>query len=126
MNQGKTGKHILSEGQQLVWQNVLLTSTGLTGPLLPAGGVSGAGPQATPLWVDVYGISITGNDTTIDQITLSDGANTITWFLTTTAIEDDAKVPYRFNANGGLTVSAASISSSKSVSFSFRGVISKT
>lgn len=123
----KFGKKVPADGFQQAWQNVLLTSSGLTAQVFPAGGTSGSTPGANPLWLDVYGVAITSNDTAIEQVTLSDGSNSVTWFVgAPSGIVDVGPMPYRFNAKAPLVVSAGAVTAAKTISVAVRGVVAGT
>jgi len=120
----KWGAKQLVEGKQLVWNSVALTSAAPTAMVLPPGGASGGDGT---YFIDVYGIALSSSDsTTIQQVVLSDGVNSVTWQISTSPIMDDALTPYRFLAKNGLVVSVGGVTAGKTINVSLRGVASKT
>ena len=133
---GKLGKHLPSEGQQAVWSSVQLALGGLTAMLMPAGGISGAttasltaavaaGSAGLP-FTDIYSISLTSDDTTVNAVTLSDGVNSVTWRVGTSPVGDSGRTPYRMAAGAPLFVSANAVTSGKTINVAMRGVVTRT
>jgi hypothetical protein len=122
----KLPKHIPSVGQQLYWGQVALTNGAVTAMIMPTGGISGQAPGASSNWPDIYGVVITSSDATVEQVTLSDGTNSVSWQSGTSPVCDDSVVPYRFLPGVPLFVSASAVTSGKQINVAIRGVLSKT
>jgi hypothetical protein len=125
-NSARLGKHVDTHGLQVEWNDLVLTSSSLTGQLLPPGGMSGNPGGAGSLFVDIYNVNLTSDDSAIEQVTLSDGVSTVTWMVSTSPVNDVAQTPYRFRTDRGLAISASAITSGKHIACSIRGVLSKT
>jgi hypothetical protein len=125
----KLGKNIPPLGQQMVWSSVQLVLGGLTTLLMPPNGISGQAPLTLAqggAFADVYAVTLTSSDATIEQVVLSDGTNTVTWQVGTSPVNDVPQTPYRFAAGRPLYVSASAVTSGKAINVTMRGVVTRT
>lgn len=123
MAANKVSKHIPSLGHQLAYGNAILQAGGLTAILVP-NGISG---NATNTWLDIYGVDISSSDTTAQTVTLSDGVQTVTYYVASPSpIDSNCPVPIRFLPGVPLMCSAGAGTSGKAISVVVRGVFSGT
>lgn len=117
------GKHIPPVGQANVWGQATLQAGGLSVMLIP-NGISG---NNTARWLDVYGLDISSSDTVPQQVTLSDGVNSVTYYVAAPSpIDSNCPVPFRFRQGAPLMCSAGGGTSGKAISVVVRGVLSST
>lgn len=116
-------KALYPYGQHLVNVTGTLTSSGLTATLY-APGVSGL---PTDEWTDVYDITITSSDTTVEQVQLTDGTLTLTYQISATEpIDSNAVVPWRFGKGKTIYALAGAVTAAKAINVLVRGISSKT
>ena len=109
-------------GKKLVNASIALSSGSLTGAVF------------TPLsdeFTDIYSIVITSNDTTTQQVTVSDTVTTLTYFVGGAATGnpptvDQASVPVRFKKGTAITVTAGAVTAAKAIAVNIRGLSSKS
>jgi hypothetical protein len=116
-------KAVQPYGYHLLNVNLLLTSAGLTAAIVSPG-VSGV---PTDEYTDIHSVTISGNDTATQVVTLTDGVVTATYYVSTTArVVEQSLVPRRFGKGRQVVVSAGSVTATKTISVLVRGVTTKT
>lgn len=81
-------------------------------------------------WTDVYSIVISTNDTAVQQVTLSDGTTSLSYFVgggaNNPVIIDQGATPVRFKMGATIAVTAGAITTGKTIAVNIRGLVSRT
>lgn len=80
-------------------------------------------------WVDIYGVTITSNDSALQTVTLDDGVNVINVFYVGAgqpAVLDIANIPSRARKGGAIRVTAGAVTAAKAINVKVSALISKT
>ncbi len=79
-------------------------------------------------FTDVYTVIISSNDTAIQQVTLSDGTNTLGVYQVPIGgtIVDVGTIPVRGKKGGNITAAAGAVTAAKTISVTVRALLSKT
>ena len=78
---------------------------------------------------DLYGITLTSNDTALQAVTIDDGVSTIQIYyvgLGQPAVLDISAVPFRGRRGGQIRVTAGAITAAKNINVKVAGLITKT
>lgn len=78
------------------------------------------------IWPDLYQVAISTNDTTIQQVTITDGTTTLIYFVGGSAsnppVVDQASIPVRFVKGATITATAGAVTAGKSIAVNIRGL----
>ena len=98
--------------------------------LVPATLTANVVVLAADEWLDIYGVTISTNDTALQQVTIADSTGTILFYFVGGAnvpnLLDIATIPVRVRKGSTVTVTAGAITAAKTIGIKITGLRSKT
>ena len=81
-------------------------------------------------WLDIYGVTVSTNDTALQQVSIADSTGTVLFYFVGGAnvpnLLDIATIPVRVRKGSAVTVTAAAITAAKTIGIKITGLRSKT